>query len=105
MAALAVVALLYYAGHQMKLRIVPDGGGALMAVDTDGLRQLNALYTLPKVCDDTVLRAKGGQPCAVRLAPDAVTKGRCCFPLEQKRYPWIRASYFRTADSPFLIHR
>lgn len=58
-AALAVVGLLYYIGHQMKLRIVPDGGSALMAVDTDGLRQLNALYALPKVCGDTVLRARG----------------------------------------------
>ena len=44
--------LLRDVGKQEMIRFVRSGGegGALMAVDADGLRQLNSLYALPKTC-------------------------------------------------------
>jgi hypothetical protein len=53
---LVPVALLYYFGQQRQRRIVPDLGGALMAVDADGLRELYSLYALPKICADPGFR-------------------------------------------------
>ena len=35
----------------------PQKNGALMATDSDGLRKLNELYSLPKNCTETNMRA------------------------------------------------
>jgi hypothetical protein len=53
-----------------------------MAVDADGLRQLNALYALPKVCADETFRARTDlgtwlKLClrAIPITPETVKKG------------------------------
>src|SRR5665213_2167126 len=57
-AASAIGLLTYYVNHEMRLRIVSDGRSALMAVDSEGLRQLNSLYALPGICADAAFRAR-----------------------------------------------
>jgi hypothetical protein len=91
MGILAVAGLLHYIGHQMRLRIVPDGSGALMAVDADGLRQLNALYALPKVCGDAEFRTRTDPGAwlklcmrAVPIKPETVKKGTVLLPAGTK---------------------
>jgi hypothetical protein len=71
----------------MQLRIVPEGSGALMAVDADGLRQLNALYAVPKVCGDQSFKARTDpgtwfKLClrSVPLTPETVKKGTVLLP-------------------------
>jgi hypothetical protein len=58
-AALAAVGLLLRdVGKQARIRIVHSGreDGVLMAVDADGLRQLNDFYSLPTTCTATKMR-------------------------------------------------
>jgi hypothetical protein len=80
--ASAVGLLLYYLGQTMQRRIVPAGPGALMAIDTDGLRELYALYALPKICGDANYHrstdfTRVWELChrAVSIPPGAVKKG------------------------------
>jgi hypothetical protein len=82
LAAMAAIFLLYRQFTQrMADRIVPSGG-TLMALDADGLRKLNELYALPKICGDSNF-AKQADPrpyiarCvrAVRLTPEIAGKG------------------------------
>lgn len=48
---------LNHLGKQARIRIVRSGteSGVLMAIDVDGLRQLNELYSLPKTCSEANL--------------------------------------------------
>jgi len=48
---LSALGFAVYARHQMQMRVVGDAG-VLMATDSDGLRELYALYSLPKYCGD-----------------------------------------------------
>lgn len=47
---LVVIGFLAYLGKQERIRIVR--GGALMALDTEGLKRLNELYSIPKACTE-----------------------------------------------------
>jgi hypothetical protein len=57
--ATALLLLGWYVSRQQRIRIVRggSGGGVLMAVDGDGLRYLNELYSLPKTCTKANVRA------------------------------------------------
>jgi hypothetical protein len=44
--------LLRYIGKQEQIRIVRDSGGALMALNAPGLRELHELYSFPKACTE-----------------------------------------------------
>src|ERR1700722_12495332 len=85
--ASALGLLLYYLGQTMQRRIVPDGSGTLIAVDTDGLRDLYALYAVPRVCGNAVYRSSKDfvtvhELCdkAVSIPPGAVKKGLMLLP-------------------------
>jgi hypothetical protein len=85
--ATAAGLLLYYLGQTMQRRIVPDGPGALMAIDTDGLRELHALYAVPKICGDANYRRSTDfvtvdELCdrAVPITPGALKKGLALLP-------------------------
>lgn len=61
--AVAFVGLIWgglslYLSRQLQKRIVPDGTGALMALNADGLRQLNILYARPRACGDRDIRSR-----------------------------------------------
>jgi hypothetical protein len=71
----------------MRLRIVPDGRSALMAVDSEGLHQLNSLYASPRICGDAAFRAKTDpgswlKLClhAVPITSDTIRKGIVLLP-------------------------
>jgi hypothetical protein len=49
---LAAAVGMIYLRETMQHRIVPDGPGALMAADADGLRELHVLYSSPKICGE-----------------------------------------------------
>jgi hypothetical protein len=82
LAAMAAIFLLYRQLSQRMAERVVRPEGALIAVDADGLRELNELYALPKICGDSNF-AKQADPrpyiarCvkAVRLTPEIVSKG------------------------------
>ena len=82
----AAVGLLYLR-ETMQRRIVPEGPGALMAGDADGLRELHALYSSPKICGDvtfqkstdfTMVRKLCNR--VVPIAPGTVQKGLVWLP-------------------------
>jgi hypothetical protein len=76
--------LLFYLNETLQRRIVPDGPGALMAIDADGLRELHLLYVYasPKICGDAHYRRSTDfmtvhELCdrAVPITPETVKKG------------------------------
>jgi hypothetical protein len=72
-AASGLFLYLQYLEKQARIRIVRSGtgSGALMAVDSRGLRQLNELYSLPRTCSEANFLA----------ASDLDTKFRLCYPV------------------------
>jgi hypothetical protein len=75
----------HYLRQQERLRIVRNGaGGALMAVDADGLRLLNDYYALPKTCSEKevrgTIRILGCFPTLTHITAGMVQKGVVLIP-------------------------
>jgi hypothetical protein len=76
----AVYEAIAYLKKQDRVRIVRNGaGGALLAVDADGLRLLNEYYALPKTCTEKDVRGTikilGCYPTLTHITDGMIKKG------------------------------
>jgi hypothetical protein len=87
-ALLATQGFFYYVGRQMRRRIVPNRGGALMALDADGVRELSALYAVPTFCGDRNFQKTANYltSClkATRITSERIKKGLVLLPAETR---------------------
>ncbi len=104
----------YYVDQQTHLRVAKEiQGGVWMAVNADGLRELNALYAKPRLCGERTFRRQTDpstylQLCmkaAVPINSDMIKREWSYFPLERRLARSRRDTCFQTVSSPRgLIH-